>query len=31
MARSIDDRNVSAVTGWFDGGENTRPGRIVNV
>ena len=29
--RSIVDLNVSAVTAAFDGGENRKPGRIVNV
>ena len=30
-ARSIVRANVSAVTGWFDGGENRYPLLIVNV
>ncbi len=30
-ARSIEYRTASAVTGWFDGGENRYPGRIVNT
>src|SRR5262249_44357104 len=29
-ARSIEKRNVSAVTGWLEGGENRNPSRIVN-
>ena len=29
--RSIVSLNVCAVTGWFDGGEKRKPGRIVNV
>jgi hypothetical protein len=30
-ARSIEYRTASAVTGWFDGGENRYPGRILNT
>jgi hypothetical protein len=30
-ARSSVARNVSAVTGSFDGGESTNPSRIVKV
>jgi hypothetical protein len=30
-ARSIEYLNVSAVTGWFDGGEKRTPDRIRNV
>src|SRR5262245_34050527 len=30
-ARSMENRYVSAFTGWFDGGENLNPGRTVNV
>src|SRR4051812_44075739 len=29
--RSIVSLNVWAVTGWFEGGENRKPPRIVNV
>ena len=31
VSRSIVDLNVVAVTGWFDGGEKRKPGRILNV
>ena len=29
--RSIVSLNVCAVTGWFEGGEKRKPGRILNV